>query len=53
MSQQEEYEGSVHLVVPSIDLQKRTILVHGHIDDEHESAFLPGMYVEANSMVGE
>jgi cobalt-zinc-cadmium efflux system membrane fusion protein len=53
MSQQEEYEGSVHLVVPSIDLQKRTILVHGHIDDEHESAFLPGMDVEANIMVGE
>lgn len=49
----QEYQGSVHLVVPSIDLQKRTILVHGHIDEEHESTFLPGMYVDAKIVVGE
>jgi len=50
MSKQ-QYLGTVHLVVPSIDLQKRTIMVHGHIEDEKEATFLPGMYVEAMIMV--
>ena len=49
----QEYTGAVYLVVPSIDLQKRTILVHGHIEEEYESEFLPGMYVDARILVDE
>ena len=48
----QEYLGSVYLIVPAIDLQKRTILVHGHIEEEVAMDLLPGMYVEAKIMVG-
>ena len=42
-----EYNGEVHLVVPAIDMKKRTFLVHGHLDDMKKNKFLPGMYVDA------
>jgi len=40
------YDGEVHLIGKSIDEVNRTVKVHGHIDNEHES-FLVGMFVEA------
>lgn len=39
------YEAEVHLVGTSID-EKRTVKVHGHLEDENEP-FLVGMFVEA------
>ncbi len=43
-----EYEATVHLVSKSLDPQKRTADVHGHITNEaDEKLFTPGMYVEA------
>jgi len=40
------YDGEVHLIGKSIDEVNRTVKVHGHIYNEHES-FLVGMFVEA------
>ncbi|GAB4241572.1 MAG: efflux RND transporter periplasmic adaptor subunit [Ekhidna sp.] len=40
------YQGKVHLVGKSIDPKKRTIRVHGHIEEEIEG-LIPGMFVEA------
>lgn len=40
------YTGDVFLIGPTIDLEKRTSNIHGHIDGHHD--FLrPGMYVKA------
>ena len=41
------FEGEVYLVGKSIDPQNRTIMVHGHIHQETEVEFIPGMFVEA------
>lgn len=41
------YEAEVHLVGTSID-QNRTIKVHGHIEDEENTNFIVGMFVEAD-----
>lgn len=41
------YKGTVFQVNKSIDSQKKTLLVHGHLADE-EANFLQGMYVEAD-----
>ncbi|MDA0195726.1 MAG: efflux RND transporter periplasmic adaptor subunit [Bacteroidetes bacterium] len=48
----EEYSASVHLVSKSIDPEKRTSKVHGHLlhDDEGER-FVPGMYIEAEVII--
>jgi len=40
------YNAEVHLIGKSIDETKRTVKVHGHLEDESES-FLVGMFVEA------
>ncbi|MCB0666770.1 MAG: efflux RND transporter periplasmic adaptor subunit, partial [Saprospiraceae bacterium] len=43
-----EYRASVHLLNKSIDLEDRTIGIHGHFTDREASGqFSPGMYVEA------
>ena len=42
------YQAKVYLISKSIDAQKRTANVHGHlINDDEERLFAPGMYVEA------
>lgn len=41
------YTGFVHLVGKSVDGDDRTINVHGHVEDEDEDKFIPGMFVEA------
>ena len=46
--QQEMYDAKVHLVNKSVDLENRTIGIHGHLSDENNTEkFSPGMYVEA------
>lgn len=40
------YNAEVHLIGKSIDETKRTVKVHGHLEDESEP-FLVGMFVEA------
>lgn len=42
----ESYQGEVYLVGKSIDSHKRTVLVHGHIDDEVDG-LIPGMFMNA------
>lgn len=42
------YQAKVYLISKSIDAQKRTAKVHGHLTNEDEERFFaPGMYVEA------
>jgi cobalt-zinc-cadmium efflux system membrane fusion protein len=42
------YQAKVYLISKSIDPQKRTANVHGHLmNDDEERLFAPGMYVEA------
>lgn len=44
-----EYKASIHLVNKIVDLESRTIDIHGHLLDEKlASKFNPGMYVEAD-----
>ena len=44
----DEYQASVHLINKSIDPEKRTVSVHGHLSHEDEARlFTPGQYVEA------
>ena len=44
-----EYKASIHLVNKIVDLESRTIDIHGHLLDEKlNSKFNPGMYVEAD-----
>ena len=44
-----EYSASVHLINKVIDEEKRSIGIHGHLEDERLSSRLnPGMYVEAD-----
>ncbi len=43
------YDAEVHLVNRSIDPEKRTVSVHGHlIDEKNTRKFSPGMYIEAD-----
>ena len=44
----ETFNAEVYLVGNSIDDVKRTIKVHGHIDDADDQTFVTGMFVEAN-----
>ena len=46
----ETYMAEVHLVGASIDDAKRTIKVHGHLENEDDTGFLPGMFVNAMIM---
>jgi cobalt-zinc-cadmium efflux system membrane fusion protein len=44
----EKINGEVHLISKSVSDEKRTISVHGHLDNgEHLTKLYPGMYVEA------
>lgn len=47
---EETFEAEVHLVGTSIDDANRSIKVHGHLAQEDETGFLPGMFVEAMIM---
>nr|WP_297787428.1 efflux RND transporter periplasmic adaptor subunit [uncultured Allomuricauda sp.] len=47
---EEIFDAEVHLVGASIDDAKRTIKVHGHLANEEEGNFLPGMFVDAMIM---
>jgi len=47
--QSKKYQATVHLVNKTVDMDKRTVNIHGHLMDEKlTSYFTPGMYVEAN-----
>lgn len=46
----EAFDGEVYLVGTSIDDAKRTIKVHGHLEDEEDANLLPGMFVNAMIM---
>ncbi len=48
---EEYFAGSVYLVGKSINLEKRTVEIHGHI--EEDGNFIPGMYVEAEIEVSQ
>ena len=44
-----DYLAEVHLIGKEVDPEKRTINVHGHLQDESLSShFVPGMFVEAD-----
>ncbi len=43
----QRFTGAVYLVGKSVDGNDRTINVHGHIGEEDEDKFIPGMFVEA------
>ncbi|KAA3624538.1 MAG: efflux RND transporter periplasmic adaptor subunit [Flavobacterium sp.] len=47
-SSNKTYKGEVHLIGSEIDLNKRTVKVHGHFDDMEENNFAIGMFVEAD-----
>lgn len=43
-----KYDAIVYLVGKSIDEEKRTVTIHGHLADKNQSSiFTPGMYLEA------
>ncbi|AOW21397.1 efflux RND transporter periplasmic adaptor subunit [Urechidicola croceus] len=42
------FKAEVHLVGTSIDEKNRTIKVHGHIQDDENTNFVTGMFVDAN-----
>ena len=44
------FNAEVYLVGTSIDSDKRTIKVHGHLEHEENTNFLPGMFVDAMIM---
>lgn len=47
--EEETYKASVYLVNKTVDVENRTIGIHGHLSDEKlVNKFNPGMYVEAN-----
>jgi len=46
----ETFKAEVYLVGASIDDAKRTIKVHGHLENEDHTGFLPGMFVNAMIM---
>lgn len=44
------YEGEVYLVGKAFEEEKRTVNVHGHLNDER-TEFIPGTYIEAEILV--
>ena len=46
------FKAEVHLVGTSIDPTNRTIKIHGHIEDDENSSFVTGMFVEAQIITG-
>lgn len=48
-----KYEAFIHLIGKTVEPEKRTVNVHGHLKDEGQSPlFTPGMYVEAEILTG-
>lgn len=48
----EIFDAEVYLVGTSIDESKRTIEIHGHLnDDTHQKTFVRGMFVEADIII--
>ncbi|PHR95714.1 MAG: efflux transporter periplasmic adaptor subunit [Leeuwenhoekiella sp.] len=53
-SSPEYYDGTVHLIGNSLDMEGRTVTVHGHIDNERGTPhFAVGMFIEARINTGE
>ncbi|HLV91551.1 MAG TPA: efflux RND transporter periplasmic adaptor subunit [Aequorivita sp.] len=48
----ENYTGDVYLVGTSIESKTRMAMVHGHIDEDNETNFAAGMFVEADIITG-
>lgn len=48
----EAFNAEVYLVGTSIDATNRTIKVHGHIENDENSPFVTGMFVEAQVVTG-
>lgn len=46
------FKGEVHLIGRSFDADKKTVKIHGHIDEE-DAGFMQGQYVEAKIMLGQ
>lgn len=46
------FNAEVYLVGTSIDTANRTIKIHGHIEDDENSSFVTGMFVEAQIVTG-
>ena len=44
----ETFKADVHLVGTSVDETNRTIKVHGHIDNDENSTFVMGMFIDAD-----
>ena len=45
------FQAEVHLVGTSVNETDRTIKVHGHIDDDEQTNFVTGMFVEAEIII--
>ena len=46
------FTGDVFLIAQTLDPDKRTINVHGHIDQEHDPMLRPGLFVTAQLLMG-
>lgn len=46
------YTGDVFLIAQTLDPEKRTINVHGHIDQEDDPMLRPGLFVTAQLLIG-
>lgn len=49
---QESFNGEVYLVGTRIDSKNRIAMIHGHIDNEVETNFSVGMFINADIVVG-
>ena len=49
----ETFKAEVHLVGTSVDETNRTIKVHGHIDNDENSAFVMGMFIDADILTND
>lgn len=49
---QETFKGYVYLVGTTIDPKSRIAMIHGHIDEDNETNFATGMFVEADIVIG-
>lgn len=49
---QDYFEGEVHLVGTTIEAKNRMALVHGHIEEDSETNFSTGMFIEADIVTG-
>ncbi len=51
-SGEKQYKGEVHLIGKSIG-PDRTVMLHAHIDEPHDTGFIPGMFVQAEILTDE